>query len=245
MRGSWSIIDRPIPGTVGIAHTRWATHGAPTRDNAHPHATDEVALVHNGIIENFKPLREELIAEGREFESQTDTEVVAHLVSREIERGAEPKEAVAATLRRLHGAFSLAILCRQYPDMIIGARLWDKGKVPPLRYFGNRFANFWVAWAAGCSVSDSQSGFRLYPASLLRKVRVAHGPTARFAFESEILIEAGRAGVRSVAVPPWLTITEVLTKPVAMVLSETTARHAGSSAVIPTETPGAAAATAR
>src|SRR5688572_10035815 len=85
--------------------------------------------------------------------------------------------------------------------VIIGARLWDKGKVPPLRYFGNRFANFWVAWAAGCSVSDSQSGFRLYPASLLRKVRVAHGPTARFAFESEILIEAGRAGVRSVAVP--------------------------------------------
>ena len=85
--------------------------------------------------------------------------------------------------------------------IIIGARLWDKGKVPPLRYFGNRFANFWVAWAAGCSVSDSQSGFRLYPASLLKKVRVAHGPTARFAFESEILIEAGRAGVRSVAVP--------------------------------------------
>ena len=87
----------PLPGTVGIAHTRWATHGAPTRDNAHPHATDEVALVHNGIIENFRPLREELIAEGRVFASQTDTEVVAHLVSREIERGAHPKDAVAAT----------------------------------------------------------------------------------------------------------------------------------------------------
>ena len=85
--------------------------------------------------------------------------------------------------------------------IIIGARLWDKHKVPPLRYFGNRFANFWVAWAAGCPVADSQSGFRLYPASLLKYVEVAHGPAARFAFESEILIEAGRAGVRSLAVP--------------------------------------------
>jgi glucosamine--fructose-6-phosphate aminotransferase (isomerizing) len=113
----------PLPGDVGIAHTRWATHGAPTRDNAHPHATAEVALVHNGIIENFRPLREELLAEGRTFESQTDTEVVAHLVSREIEGGAEPHEAVSRTLKRLHGAFSLAILCRRYPDMLIGARL--------------------------------------------------------------------------------------------------------------------------
>ncbi|WP_106639718.1 glutamine--fructose-6-phosphate transaminase (isomerizing) [Allosphingosinicella vermicomposti] len=113
----------PLPGTVGIAHTRWATHGAPTRDNAHPHATDEVALVHNGIIENFRPLREELIAEGRTFTSQTDTEVVAHLVSREVERGSSPKDAVAAVLKRLHGAFSLAILFRQHSDMLIGARL--------------------------------------------------------------------------------------------------------------------------
>ncbi|HEY0445434.1 MAG TPA: glutamine--fructose-6-phosphate transaminase (isomerizing) [Allosphingosinicella sp.] len=113
----------PLPGQVGIAHTRWATHGAPTRDNAHPHATSEVALVHNGIIENFRPLREELIADGRQFTSQTDTEVVAHLISREIERGASPKDAVSKTLKRLHGAFSLAILIRGYPDMLIGARL--------------------------------------------------------------------------------------------------------------------------
>lgn len=82
--------------------------------------------------------------------------------------------------------------------IIIGARLWDRGTVPPLRYFGNRFANFWVAWAAGFPVADSQSGFRLYPASLLREVKV--NPGARFAFESEILIEAGRAGVRTAAV---------------------------------------------
>ena len=85
--------------------------------------------------------------------------------------------------------------------IIIGARLWDKNKVPPLRYFGNRFANFWVAWAAGFPVADSQSGFRLYPASLLRSINVFHGAGARFAFESEILIEAGRAGVRTSAVP--------------------------------------------
>jgi glycosyltransferase involved in cell wall biosynthesis len=85
--------------------------------------------------------------------------------------------------------------------IIIGARLAERDKVPPLRYFGNRFANFWVAWAAGFPVTDSQSGFRLYPATVLRQVQVAHGPNARFAFESEILIEAGRAGVRTAAVP--------------------------------------------
>jgi glycosyltransferase involved in cell wall biosynthesis len=83
--------------------------------------------------------------------------------------------------------------------IIIGARLWDRQRIPPLRYFGNRFANFWVAWAAGFPVADSQSGFRFYPASLLREVNV--NPRARFAFESEILIEAGRAGVRTAAVP--------------------------------------------
>ena len=96
----------------------------------------------------------------------------------------------------------LAEAARAHPDrIIIGARLWDREKVPPLRYFGNRFANFWIAWAAGFPVADSQSGFRLYPASVLREVQVFHGPNARFAFESEILIEAGRAGVRSAAVP--------------------------------------------
>ena len=113
----------PLPGVVGIAHTRWATHGAPTQDNAHPHATGEVALVHNGIIENFKPLRDELIAKGRTFQSQTDTEVVAHLISADVEAGMAPVEAVRTNLKRLHGAFALAILFRQNPDMLIGARL--------------------------------------------------------------------------------------------------------------------------
>ncbi len=113
----------PLPGVIGIAHTRWATHGAPTQDNAHPHATGEVALVHNGIIENFEPLRDELIAKGRTFESQTDTEVVAHLISADVEAGIDPVEAVRTNLKRLHGAFALAILFRQNPDLLIGARV--------------------------------------------------------------------------------------------------------------------------
>lgn len=115
--------DEPLPGTTGIAHTRWATHGPPTTSNAHPHATSEVALVHNGIIENFKSLRAELMARGRHFDSQTDTEVVAHLVSELVEQGASPQEAVAQVLPRLHGAFALAIAFRSHPDMLIGARL--------------------------------------------------------------------------------------------------------------------------
>jgi glucosamine--fructose-6-phosphate aminotransferase (isomerizing) len=113
----------PLPGDVGIAHTRWATHGGPTTSNAHPHATHEVALVHNGIIENFKPLRDELLARGRQFDSETDSEVVAHLVSEAIEAGAPPEEAVRDVLPRLHGAFALAILFRAQPDLLIGARL--------------------------------------------------------------------------------------------------------------------------
>ncbi len=117
------LAQNPAPGVVGIAHTRWATHGAPTTSNAHPHATDEVALVHNGIIENFKPLRDALIAKGRRFESETDTEVVAHLVSEQVEAGASPQAAVKAVLPQLRGAFALAIAFRQHPDMLIGARL--------------------------------------------------------------------------------------------------------------------------
>ena len=113
----------PLPGATGIAHTRWATHGGPTEDNAHPHIAGDVSVVHNGIIENFRPLREELIADGRTFLSQTDTEVVAHLVARELERGAAPRAAVAAVLPRLHGAFALAVLFRNESDLLIGARL--------------------------------------------------------------------------------------------------------------------------
>jgi glucosamine--fructose-6-phosphate aminotransferase (isomerizing) len=115
--------DDPADGPIGIAHTRWATHGAPTSSNAHPHATGEVAIVHNGIIENFKELRAEMAAEGRVFESETDSEVVAHLISSRIEAGASPQEAVRAVLPRLRGAFALAIAFRSHPDLLIGARL--------------------------------------------------------------------------------------------------------------------------
>ena len=117
------LAQHPLGGTIGIAHTRWATHGAPTVGNAHPHIAGPVALVHNGIIENFKPLRDELIADGREFASETDSEVVAHLVAREIERGSTPEQAVATVLPRLHGAFAIAFLFRDHPDLIIGARM--------------------------------------------------------------------------------------------------------------------------
>ncbi len=117
------LAEKPLSGHIGIAHTRWATHGAPTEDNAHPHIVGDVTIVHNGIIENFKPLRDELIAEGREFRSQTDTEVVAHLVDRELQRGFAPRDAVANVLPRLHGAFAVAFLFRNEPDMLICARL--------------------------------------------------------------------------------------------------------------------------
>jgi glucosamine--fructose-6-phosphate aminotransferase (isomerizing) len=113
----------PLPGNVGIAHTRWATHGAPTEDNAHPHIVGDVTLVHNGIIENFKELRDELAAEGRSFASQTDTEVVAHLLARELERGLAPVDAVRAVLPRLNGAFALAMLFKGHDNLLIGARL--------------------------------------------------------------------------------------------------------------------------
>ena len=113
---------QPVAGMVGIAHTRWATHGAPTTHNAHPHATDKVAIVHNGIIENYKELRAEVKEAGRTLESDTDSEVVAHLLTRRLENGESPQEAVANMLPRLRGAFALAITFRDFPDMLIGAR---------------------------------------------------------------------------------------------------------------------------
>src|SRR5579864_1197639 len=117
----------PLSGTIGIGHTRWATHGRPTENNAHPHATDRLAVVHNGIIENFSELRRELEAKGAKFSTETDTEVVAHLVTEEIKRGSSPVEAVKAALPRLRGAFALAFLFAGEEDLLIGAR-----KGPPL-----------------------------------------------------------------------------------------------------------------
>ncbi|MXN66981.1 glutamine--fructose-6-phosphate transaminase (isomerizing) [Stappia sp. GBMRC 2046] len=112
----------PLAGAIGIGHTRWATHGAPTERNAHPHATDQVAVVHNGIIENFLDLRELVKSGGAELETDTDTEVVAHLITQALQAGKTPRDAVADTLHRLKGAFSFAIIFKGEEDLMIGAR---------------------------------------------------------------------------------------------------------------------------
>ena len=112
----------PLHGTIGIGHTRWATHGRPTEINAHPHATKKVAVVHNGIIENFRELRSELRARGHVFATETDTEVVAHLVTDAMDGGLSPAEAVAVSLPRLRGAFALALLFDGHDNLLIGAR---------------------------------------------------------------------------------------------------------------------------
>ncbi len=114
--------DTPLKGFAGIGHTRWATHGAPTERNAHPHQAGRVALVHNGIIENFRELRAELAADGIRLETDTDTEVVVQLINREREAGKSPEEAVRAVLSRLVGAYALAILFEGEEDLLIGAR---------------------------------------------------------------------------------------------------------------------------
>ncbi|MGE0583811.1 MAG: glutamine--fructose-6-phosphate transaminase (isomerizing) [Flavobacteriaceae bacterium] len=116
------LLTEPLLGRIGIGHTRWATHGAPTERNAHPHASDKVALVHNGIIENFRELRDELEAEGIVFSTETDSEVIVHLISRELDAGKTPEAAVQATLQRLQGAFALAILFDGNENLLIGAR---------------------------------------------------------------------------------------------------------------------------
>ena len=112
----------PLDGKIGIGHTRWATHGAPTEGNAHPHTTDKVAVVHNGIIENFRDLLEDLAKDGYLPKTQTDTESVALWVTREIDRGLDPEMAVATTLKKLRGAFALAFMFKGYDKLLIAAR---------------------------------------------------------------------------------------------------------------------------
>jgi glutamine---fructose-6-phosphate transaminase (isomerizing) len=109
-------------GTTGIGHTRWATHGAPNETNAHPHVAGDVVIVHNGIIENFQELKDELLSEGVTFSTETDTEVVAQLIARERAKGASPRQATAAVLKRLEGAFALAIIFKGENDLMLGAR---------------------------------------------------------------------------------------------------------------------------
>jgi glucosamine--fructose-6-phosphate aminotransferase (isomerizing) len=121
------LASAPLHGLIGIGHTRWATHGAPTENNAHPHATDRLALVHNGIIENYRELKDELEADGRVFETDTDTEVIAHLITRSLDNGVAPAEAVHAALGRLVGAFAIAVLFKDEDDLLVAAR-----RGPPL-----------------------------------------------------------------------------------------------------------------
>src|SRR4051794_25506355 len=117
-----SIEHEPVHGTIGIGHTRWATHGLPTEDNAHPIGTDRVAVVHNGIIENFQELKRELTVQGYRFETQTDTEAVAILTTYHLAQGMSPAQAVARTLARLEGAFALVFLFAGEHDLLICAR---------------------------------------------------------------------------------------------------------------------------
>lgn len=116
------LLEDPLPGRTGIGHTRWATHGAPTTQNAHPHASDRVTIVHNGIIENFRPLREALIAKGHTFASETDSEVIAHLINDGLENQLSPREATQAAVQQLEGAFAIACLFDGEEDLLIGAR---------------------------------------------------------------------------------------------------------------------------
>jgi glucosamine--fructose-6-phosphate aminotransferase (isomerizing) len=125
--------EQPLQGLIGIAHTRWATHGVPNEVNAHPHATERVAMVHNGIIENYRELADELIAKGHRFQSQTDTEVALRLIDQYLLEGQKPEEAVKTALGRLRGAFALAIMFHGEDDLLIGARR----NVPLAVGFGN------------------------------------------------------------------------------------------------------------
>ncbi len=116
------LVEQPLSGDVGIGHTRWATHGVPTENNAHPHTDGKVAVVHNGIIENYQEIKAELSSKGRVFATDTDTEVIVHLVSEFLDQGKSPRDAVAATLHRIKGAFALVIMIAGQHDVIFGAR---------------------------------------------------------------------------------------------------------------------------
>ena len=123
--------DRPLKGHTGIGHTRWATHGAPTEANAHPHASAHVAIVHNGIIENFRELRDELAAKGHKFESETDSEVAAHLVTQLMIEGLAPDEAAKKAVARLTGAYSIAMIFKNHDGLLVGA-LPSNGLLAPV-----------------------------------------------------------------------------------------------------------------
>ena len=185
----------PLESTIGIGHTRWATHGAPTTENAHPHKAGRVTLVHNGIIENFAELKGELAAEGRVFESQTDTEVVAHLIDRALDRGNDPVAAFKTVLDRLTGAYALAVLVEGEDGLIMGARRgsplvvgWGEGEM----YLGSDalavgpFTQKISYLEEGDYVAVDRSGARMFDAS----GQVADRPIVQVS-ASSALVEKG------------------------------------------------------
>ncbi len=117
------LTEQPLTGTIGIGHTRWATHGRPTETNAHPHRAGSIVLVHNGIIENYLALREQLTAKGHRFSSETDTEVIAHLIEEKQKQGLTFEPATRAALQELHGAFAVCVLCLNEPETLIAAKV--------------------------------------------------------------------------------------------------------------------------
>ncbi len=117
-----ALSGQKLSSTIGIGHTRWATHGRPSEENAHPHRVDNIVVVHNGIIENYTQLKKELISEGRHFTSETDTEVIAHLIDRQVKRGLSLVQAVPESLREIRGAYAIAVLRQEEPEILIGAR---------------------------------------------------------------------------------------------------------------------------
>ncbi|MEM8594669.1 MAG: glutamine--fructose-6-phosphate transaminase (isomerizing) [Pseudomonadota bacterium] len=117
-----SLHEQPLFGSVGVAHTRWATHGKPSKENAHPQASMPIALVHNGIIENFEELKDSLIGDGYQFQSETDTEVIVHLIHHQVSQGDSLLEATRTVIKKLHGAYALAIINENEPDVVIAAR---------------------------------------------------------------------------------------------------------------------------
>jgi len=118
-----ALAGRTLCANTGVGHTRWATHGRPTEANAHPHKEGSVAVVHNGIIENYLTLKQELTCEGATFKSETDTEVLAHLINREIKKGADLASAVRAAAGQVKGTYALAAVCEKEPDTVVGARM--------------------------------------------------------------------------------------------------------------------------
>src|SRR3989338_5642022 len=115
--------SEPVNGNIGLGHTRWATHGRPSEENAHPHIEAGVAVVHNGIIENYLPLKEALKKQGALFKSETDTEILAHLISRRMKTGKTFEDSVRETLKEVKGSFAIAVMSKDDPDKIIGARM--------------------------------------------------------------------------------------------------------------------------